>query len=50
MNTQNYLKVLEEAIEEIKELRDISWDLFFLLIMQDIIGQLNYLNFIMKII
>ena len=23
MNTQNYLKVLEEAIEEMKELRDI---------------------------
>ena len=30
MNTQNYLKVLEEAIEEMKELRDISRDVLFL--------------------
>ena len=30
MNTQNYLKVLEEAIEEMKELRDISRDGLFL--------------------
>ena len=32
MNTQNYLKVLEETIEEMKELRDISRDVLFLLI------------------
>ena len=30
MNTQNYLKVMEEAIEEMKELRDISRDVLFL--------------------
>ena len=30
MNTQNYLKVLEQAIEEMKELRDISRDVLFL--------------------
>ena len=30
MNTQNYLKVLEEVIEEIKEIRDISRDVLFL--------------------
>ena len=30
MNTQNYLKVLEEAIEEMKELRDTSRDVLFL--------------------
>ena len=30
MNTQNYLIVLEEAIEEMKELRDISRDILFL--------------------
>ena len=30
MNTQNYLKVLEEAIEEMNELRDISRDVLFL--------------------
>ena len=30
MNTQNYLKVLEEAIKEMKELRDISRDVLFL--------------------
>ena len=30
MNTQNYLKVLEEAIEEMKELRDISRNVLFL--------------------
>ena len=30
MNTQNYLKVLEEAIKEMKELRDISRDVVFL--------------------
>ena len=30
MNTQNYFKVLEEAIEEMKELRDISRDILFL--------------------
>ena len=30
MNTQNYLKVLEEAIEDMKELRDISRDVLFL--------------------
>ena len=30
MNTQNYLIVLEEAIEEMKELRDISKDVLFL--------------------
>ena len=29
MNTQNYLKVLEEVIEEMKELRDISRDVLF---------------------
>ena len=30
MNIKNYLKVLEEAIEEMKELRDISRDVVFL--------------------
>ena len=30
MNTQNYFKVLEEEIEEMKELRDISRDVLFL--------------------
>ena len=30
MITQNYLKVLEKAIEEMKELRDISRDVLFL--------------------
>ena len=30
MNTQNYLKVLEEAIEEMKELKNISRDILFL--------------------
>ena len=30
MNTQNYLKILEEAIEEMKELRDILRDVLFL--------------------
>ena len=30
MNTQNYLKVLEEAIEEMKELRYILRDVLFL--------------------
>ena len=30
MNTQNYLIVLEEAIEEMKELRDISKEVLFL--------------------
>ena len=30
INTQNYLKVLEEAFEEMKELRDISKDVLFL--------------------
>ena len=32
MNAQNYLKVLEEVIEEMKELGDISRDVLFLLI------------------
>ena len=51
MNTQNYLKVLEEAIEEMKELRDISRDVLFLQIDNaKIISQLKHLNFIMKII
>ena len=51
MNTHNYLKVLEETIEEMKELKDISKDvLFFKLTMQDIIGQLKHFNYIMKII
>ena len=50
MNIQNYLKVLEEAIEEMKELRDISRDVLFLKIDNaNIIGQLKHLNFIMKI-
>ena len=50
MNTQNYLKVLEEAIEEKKELREFSkLSYFFKLTIQDIIGQLKHLNFIMKI-
>ena len=30
MNSQNYLKVLDEAIEEMKEFRDISRDVLFL--------------------
>ena len=30
MNTQNYLKVLEEAIGEMKELRGISRDVLFI--------------------
>ena len=30
MNTQNYLKVLEEAVEEMKELRYISSNVLFL--------------------
>ena len=30
MNTQNYLKVLVEAIEEMKEFRDISRDVLYL--------------------
>ena len=30
MNSQNYLKVLEEAIEEMKEFIDISRDVLFL--------------------
>ena len=30
MNTQNYLKVLEEAIKEMKELKDISRNVLFL--------------------
>ena len=30
INAQNYLKVLEEAIEDMKELRDISRDVLFL--------------------
>ena len=30
INTQNYLKVVEEAIEKMKELRDISRDFLFL--------------------
>ena len=51
MNTQNYLKVSEETIEEMKELKNISRDVLFLqLTIQDFIGQLKHLNFILKII
>ena len=51
MNTQNYLKVLKEAIEEMKNskiFKEMSY--FFKLTMQDIIGQFKYLNFILKMI
>ena len=44
-NTENYLKVLEEAVEEMKEIK--SSELYtFKWTMQDIIGRLKRLNFI----
>ena len=51
MNTKNYSKVLEEAIEEMKK-SEIFQEMSYLLklTMQDIIDQLKHLSFIMKII
>ena len=51
MNTQNYWKVLEEAIEEMKELWDISRNGLFLQIGNlNMIDQFNNLKYIIKII